>query len=237
MSHAKTSSFLARLGAGQWGPTRLALALGIVAIPIVAVALTLPSAASEGHEDLPDLAQAVEIAAIAVLCAALVGGWLGGQLLGRKVMSPLVAVAAAWFVGVALLPIASSLLGIPYSAKPFCLDGCQPMLVSTQPWSGATYWGLGMVSGILSVVPGLVALIALRFSTLFNRRGKVVLGASAAVLAYGAFWAMGMVGGWPGAVVAYAPLAVGVVVWTALLQRRDSVAPAPAVAPIPQSVG
>jgi hypothetical protein len=33
---------------------------------------------------------------------------------------------------------------------------------------------------------------------------------------------MGMLGGAPGAIVAYVPLAIGVVIWTVLLQRRES---------------
>jgi hypothetical protein len=221
VSQSRTQANVARLIAGQWGPTRLALALGLVAIPIVALGLTLHSAAS-GGENLPGVVEAIAMAAIAVLGAALVGGWLGGRLLGRMTMAPLVAIAAAWFVGVSLLTIGPMVLGIRYSAMPFCMDGCQPLLVGTQPLSGGTYWVLGMVFGVVTVLPAAVALTLLIVARSSYTNGQVAMRASLAVIAYGAFWGMGMLGGAPGAIVAYVPLAIGVVIWTVLLQRRDS---------------
>jgi hypothetical protein len=220
MSQGMTQGPVARLIAGRWGPTRLALALGVVATPIVALGLTMHSPAS-GNENLPGFLEAMAMAAFAVLGAALVGGWLGGRLLGRMTMAPLVAVAAAWFVGVSLLTIGPMLLGIHYTAMPFCMDGCQPLLVSTQPLSGGTYWVLGMVFGVLTVLPIAVALTLLIVSRSHYTDGQVAMRASLAVIAYGAFWGMGMLGGAPGAIVAYVPLAIGVVIWTVLLQRRD----------------
>jgi hypothetical protein len=226
VSQSRTQPILARLIAGQWGPTRLALALGVAAIPFVALGLQLHSPAS-GNENLPGMGEAIAMAAIAVLGAALVGGSLGGRLLGRMTIAPLVTVAAAWFVGVSLLTIGAMVLGIQYAAMPFCMDGCQPLLVSTLPLSGGTYWVLGMVFGVVTVLPAAVAMTLLLVARSSVTKGQVAFRASLAVIAYGAFWGMGMLGGAPAAIVAYVPLAFGVVIWTVLLQRRESNAPLP----------
>jgi hypothetical protein len=162
------------------------------------------------------LPEAVVLASISVLGAALAGGFVGGVVRRRyRATGAIIALAIAWPVGIALLPAAASLLGFHVAAGIFCFDTCTPMVTSADPTSGivayanSTFMTTFPQVGLFGAVIGGSLVIA---GTAF----RWWLGVVVAIVVYGALHAMSLLfGGWP----AYACLGAGILTWSLALER------------------
>jgi hypothetical protein len=119
--------------------------LAAASIPVVTFSLLHQPQADEleslGSQPM-SLPEAVVLASISVLGAALAGGFVGGLVRRRyRATGAIVALAIAWPVGIALLPAAASLLGFHLAAGIFCFDTCTPMVTSADPTSGIVAYG------------------------------------------------------------------------------------------------
>jgi hypothetical protein len=212
---------LDRVAGGRWGPLRLALLLSLAGLPVAIWALVSPAPAQSGLAGVaPGLADAVLIAAIAVLGAGLAGGIAGSFLAGRRIAAPFAALAVAWATGIGLLGLAPALLGISYTVGTFCLDACNPLVSSDKPLSGITTWFGGAVLGFVTIVPVVIALVAVRLAKRAGARGSVLAPVLAALVAHTALnWLTLLGSGIPGIVV-YVALCLGVASWALLLARE-----------------
>jgi hypothetical protein len=217
----RSPSTLDRVVAGSWGPLRLALLLALVSIPVATWALLSPAPSQSGIAGVaPGLADAVLIATIAVLGAALAGGVTGSFLAGRRIAAPFAALAVAWATGIGLLGLAPALLGISYTVGTFCLDACNPLVSSDKPLSGITTWFGGTLLGFITVIPALIGLLAIRLARRAAGRGSVLAPVAAALVGHTALnWLTLLGSGIPGMVV-YAVLCLGVACWALLLARE-----------------
>jgi hypothetical protein len=122
---------VSRLAAGRLGPSRLALVLALIALPLVLVGVPAYVPGPRSTTDLRDLvslgplAPAVLAATIpAVIVSALVAGTLGGWVeRRRRWFGAVVAVVAAWIVGILVLPFGPTVLQLPYGCCYLGLDG------------------------------------------------------------------------------------------------------------------
>jgi hypothetical protein len=127
---------LARRG----GPVLLALALGLLSVPFVAVLLIQPLPDYQQQiVEAPSLSwlDAVRLALVSAMSASVVGGFLGGAVIrSRLVAGTLVAIGIAWPVGIGMLSITASTLGIGLRLAIVCSDTCN----STSP-TGTRFQG------------------------------------------------------------------------------------------------
>jgi hypothetical protein len=205
------------------GPVSLALVLA--AISIVPVAWTLldlnPGLWYWSYLEYPARTpqQAFLLATCAVVPAGLLGGFLGGLVRGRRpVAGAFVAMAVSWPVGITMLPLAATVLGIPMRDAIFCFDTCTPQLVSGEPFSGMHAYAYWAFSGIYMVVPVGLALLVAVIAWQLARRGSSTLGSAFVVLAYVSMHALFLLNrqAW----IPFACLALGVIAWTAWLDAR-----------------
>jgi hypothetical protein len=164
------------------------------------------------------------IALIAVSAAAIAGGTLGGLLLPRRPLLGLfVALAVAWPVAIASLPLGPWLTHTPYQAGVFCFDYCSANLQGSHPLSGVGVYLVGGVIGVVAVVPVVVAAIASWLAVRARRRQRTTLAAAIVILAYLPLqvWFLLEVD----AVVPLACLAIGAYIWSVVLARVPGEAP------------
>lgn len=203
------------------GPIVVAVGLAVLSIPVVTIALLLaPEAAPRLNVTRLALGEAVALAAIATISAAVVGGAIGGFVIrSRRSLGVLAAIALAWPVGVAVVPIAASALGIRFQAVEFCIDGCNPMIRSDVPLSGAQAYFQSAVVSAATVVPLLGVLLLRPVARALDRRGAFTMASIVIVAAYATLnWVIVS-----GGVVAFLPfvaLAIGVVLWSRLIEAR-----------------
>jgi hypothetical protein len=154
------------------------------------------------------LVQAVALAVAAVIPAALVGGFLAGRLVGRHpAVAAFLAMTISWWVGIGMLPLAASVVGIPYSGGIVCLDGCSPFLDYQEPPLGFVAYGISVALAI-AAFPGFAVPILLGVFAFFVRRRLTTI--LFAISVHGALSAWSIV---LGGFVAYVCLALGVLVW------------------------
>jgi hypothetical protein len=213
MLRARVRRVLDRLGAGSWGPVRLALVLGVPTLPVVTWALANPTLPESSAGTSIRLGDALQIAIIGVVAASLAGGFVGGRLAHRPTLSVFAALAVAWFIGMASLSVVPALLGIQFVGAVFCMDGCQPLVTGANPLSGAFAWAEGVAMSTITIAPPIIAGVLLVYSRRLARRGERV-GASALIVAAqaAAQWIVFVGGGVP-AIAVYVCLGAGVVIW------------------------
>lgn len=236
MERTQVQQLLDRLGAGRWGSVRLALALGVVTIPVVMWAIANPTLQGEYVGESVALLGALLMSVIVVIAAAVAGGYVGGLLAHRPTLSVFAALAVAWFVGVASLPLAASVVGIQYLGAVMCFDGCQPLLTSTNPLSGAMALGAGVATSTMTIAPPLIAGALIAISRRFTKRGEVVKASALIVVALAAAQWIVFVGGGPAAIAVYTGLGIGIVIWASVIVRapaQPSIPIEPVPAPLP----
>src|SRR3954453_7515050 len=101
--------------AREAGPVATAVALGVIALPVVVWTLLIVPAAwqleNKGWVTPPidwrpmSSLQAVALAAPAVLAAAVLGGWAGGRIIATHPRAGVfAAIGVAWAVGIIVVP-------------------------------------------------------------------------------------------------------------------------------------
>ena len=213
---------LSALLARPYAPVMLALGLALLSSPVVAGSLMLPPE-ERLIEDVGwvpvDWASAMLLALAAVIPAALVGGSLGGLVRSsRPVLGAFVAVWISWAIGIIVLPAAATLLGVTLRAAVMCLDACHATLRDGDPLSGANAYVSTLQAGMMFFIPVFFGGVLATFAASAGRNNALISGVVLAVLAQGAFhlWSL-MLGGW----AAWLCLAVGVVIWSAVLPRPE----------------
>lgn len=149
------------------GPTLLALVLGLVTLPIVAVlGPTLvpgaPIASSSSAPYAPPLDPARWWSAVgSVMGAALVAGTVGGWVARRNLFAgAATAVVCAWIIGIAMIPVVPVLLGIPFEAVPFCIDSCGAAIDGELGAGLVAFASLGFVFAFAVAWPQFLILVA-----------------------------------------------------------------------------
>ena len=158
------------------------------------------------------------LALAAVISAALVGGALGGLVRLRwPVLGAFVAVWISWAIGIVVLPVAATLMGVTLRAAVVCVDSCSASLRGGDPASGIVAYQTVLVFSRFFVLPALVGSLLAIAAAIAGFRHALIAGVVLAVLAQGAvhFWSLWLGGGLP----AWLCLAVGVVIWSAVLPR------------------
>jgi hypothetical protein len=221
---------LRRLVRSPIGPTLTALVLALISAPFVAFAIVRESVPPWiGPFDEPvDPGIAIAIACIAVIAGGLVGGTIGGRLLRRSpVAGLLVAVAVAWPIAIATLPMVPTLLGVEYRTAFGCISSCNPTIRAGDLASGAISYAASVFSGVFLIVPPVGALALAIAAWVASRRHRpivaIVLGLSA-VTSYN-FWSIVGSSSWHslgGAEGPFALLVIGAVMWVALYWPRTS---------------
>lgn len=224
---------LARLGAGRFGPVRLALVFGLASVPVVTLAVASPTHSADYVAKPVSLGDALTIAIAAVVAASLVGGLVGGRLTRRPTLAILAALAMAWFVGVASLSVTPWLLGIRYEGTTVCIGICNSFVSSANPVSGATTWAIGLGMSLSMVVPLVIALLLLVAARRATRLGDPSAAAVMLVIGHAVAQFMTFVGGGAPAVFVYVCLAVGVIAWTGIVMPGS----APSAAPVAAAEG
>jgi hypothetical protein len=137
---ASESESLRRFARHPAGPTILALALALVALPVVAASLQAYDISRDTSGDaglLPlDAPGRWTAAAGSVLLAALVGGTAGGFLRGRIHNCEILVVGLSWIVGIAAAPLGPYLFHQQVGFERFCLDSCGVSIQATDPSVG-----------------------------------------------------------------------------------------------------
>lgn len=221
---------------------RVAVLLALLSIVPVAWSLRLspPDAALRNRGSvygpidwqLISVPSALAVAAVVALTSAVVGGLIGGRAWRwRRVVGAVLALESAWAVGILTLPIAAASLGVHLRAGIVCIMGCQVLLRDDEPWGGPVAYAAFLASVVFTtwslIVPVVVALLVgfvlyrwIRGRAADRPRPPLLLVVLALAVAQGLslIWALG---GGPGAIVVYASLAIGVLVWTALMARAS----------------
>lgn len=214
---AMVKRWLGKLGAGPWGPIRLALVLAVPTLPIVTWAIASPTLAGSYAGTGIALADALPIAVGAVVAASLAGGFVGGRLARRQDLSVFAALAVAWFTGMLSLSVVPWLLGINYVGAVFCIDGCQALMTAANPMSGGIAWAAGVGTSTITIAPPLIAVALLNYSRRFERRGNRVAAASLIAAAQAVAQWVAFAGGGVPAIAVYLCLGVGVVIWATVI--------------------
>ena len=153
-------------------PLPLALVFALASVPVVAGTVLLgsssfpfPSVASvlrpdDGltalHAARPGIVGSFGVALVAVLASAFAGTWWGGRARdGGRTAGVVAAVAAAWAIGIAVLPLAAWLFHVPLRPASGCDPSCPGWLVDPAPWSGLVAYGRSIPYGVIAW-PGLV---------------------------------------------------------------------------------
>jgi hypothetical protein len=218
--------------ASPYAPVILALGLALVSSPVVAWSLTLPPEDWRIGESgwVPvDGASAMLLALAAVIPAALVGGLLGGLVRSRwLVLGAFVAVWVSWAIGIMMLPVAASTLGVTLRIGVFCLDACTATLRDGGLDASVEAYGTTLLGGAMFVLPAVIGGVLAIVAAVAGRRHAVLAGVVLAVLAQGAvhIWSLAM-----GGLAAWLCLAAGVVIWSMALPRSAIRPPAPRAVP------
>ncbi|MDO8483429.1 MAG: hypothetical protein Q7S35_00625 [Candidatus Limnocylindrales bacterium] len=209
-----------RLILSRLGPTLLAVAAALVSTPFVATAIVTMSASPFGPEldsgpPPIDFAHAVPIALVAVVTAGLIGGAIGGRFVRRAPLSGLLlAVAFAWPVAIATLPIVPTLRGELYATGFFCFDVCTPEIRSGDLLSGLTAYGGSVLAGIISILTATIAIVLAIGAWVARRRDHARVAAVLGLAAYGTFNLVSVLGR-TGDGLPFLCLVVGAVIWVA----------------------
>lgn len=160
---------------------------------------------------------AILLAAWAVLPAAIVGGWLGGMLvLTRPAASVLVAIASAWPLAIALLPIGAAALAVPMQTAVVCIDACTVELTYRNAASGLEAYITSMVAGMgiggFGVIPAAIAGIGWWTTRRSGPTPRII----ATVVSYAAFHFWSVLYG----TLPFLCLSVGAVAWSRWLRWR-----------------
>ena len=202
------------------GPVVTAVVFAVLSILPVAWSLQSVPAheASLADWSPPGWPGALLLATCASLVAAVAGGYVGGRVrVPQPVAGALMALVMAWPIGITVLPLAAATFGVHLRTGIGCIDGCTAYLSDAAPWSGPGAYAQSF-TGLILVVPEVVAVVFLFLARLALRRARVILGIAFVVAAYGALHMDSVLG--DGA-TAFACLGVGVVAWSAWLQARD----------------
>ena len=218
---------LARIGSGQAGPVKLAVALSIVAIPFVGLSLLAPPIfeVDDGFQP-PSLPSALVVAAIACFAAGLIAGSIGGLFVrGRPTLGALVALGIAWPVAIIVLPMAAALLRITLETAYTCFDTCGPMLHTDDVFSGAGAYLVALFVSAVTIVPLIILPICVYGAYKLNQGGYPFVGTVVLGIGYGALHWLAILGGAP-PLVGFVALLLGVATWAWVLRGGPS-APRP----------
>ena len=199
--------------AGRWGPVLLALAFGLLSIPLVAVSLVQAHMKSQRMVDESSLSwlDALILAVVSAVTAAVVGGILGGNLVrSRPVAAALVAIATAWPIGIGMLSITATALGIRLLIGDGCTFGC---ISDGDPFSGIEAYLSSLFFGAWFVVPVIACVVLMVIGAWLAGRRRLVTAMAFVVAGYAALHWWSVLGGG----VAFACLAFGVIVWATAL--------------------
>jgi hypothetical protein len=209
--------------AGRWGPVVLAVALGILSVPFVAVALIQPF--REGEQDYLhapplDWPGALVLALVSATTASVVGGSVGGMLVrSRPVIGALVAIGTAWPIAISMLSVTSAAFGISLRKAVVCIDECSASITDQGPFSGAIAYVGSLLGSALLIFPPIACLLLLIVGVALARRGRIVW---AIVVVVGAYAALHTFSLFYGGGIAMACLAIGVTIWAIKLRRTGT---------------
>jgi len=201
-------------------PVVTAFVFGLVSIPAVAASVfaSPPAHAVAAIDWRPiEVGMAILLAAWAVLPASIVGGWLGGMLaLTRPAASVLVAIASAWLLAIALLPIGAAVLAVPMQTAVVCIDACTVLLTYRNPASGLEAYATSMVVGLGIGGGGVIAVAVAGIGWWTTRRSGPTPRIIATVVSYAAFHFWSILYG----TLPFLCLSVGAVAWSRWLRWR-----------------
>ena len=204
--------------AGRWGPVLLALAFGLLSVPLVAASLVQPLPDWEQeivHAPQVGWPQALLLALVSAVTASVVGASLGGQLVrSRPVAAALVAIGTAWPVGIGMLSITAAVFGIGLRVGILCIDTCTPEITSADPLSGFAAYPQSLLGAAVFGVPLVVFIILMVVAWWLSRRHRFLAGVVLTIVGYGALhvFSVSLGGG-----IAFACLAFGTVIWATRL--------------------
>ena len=204
--------------AGRWGPVLLTLAFGLLSIPLVAVSLVQAHMKSRTMVDESSLSwlDALILAVVSAVTAAVVGGTLGGNLVrSRPVAAALVAIATAWPIGIGMLSITATALGIRLLIGDGCTFGC---ISDGDPFSGIEAYLSSLIFGAFFVWPPIAGVVLMVIGAWLAGRRRLVTAMAFVVAGYAALHAFSVGSGG----VAFACLAFGVIVWATALHQPIS---------------
>jgi hypothetical protein len=163
--------------------------------------------------------QAVVLAVVVIVPAAIAGGFVGGWIRrGFPLLGAFLALTVAWMTGIVLLPLTADLLDIPLRTAISCVMDCQANLRSDEPLGGAAAYARSIVNSViflpLTAVPIAFLVLAKRWDT-----GQSLIPVFFAVLTHAGLHAAALSSG--GALIPYLCLAVGVMIWAVWLRSRD----------------
>ena len=149
---------IVRLAQARFGPLLLALALALVSTPLAALTIIGVATNAHGNPQPIGVDLALKMALLAVLAGALAGGSVGGIVVRRRPVQGLaLAVAVAWPVAIATLPVVPNLLGTHLYAAKGCVDTCFPLIDSASPASALWGYVLATAGGtVYSLIPALL---------------------------------------------------------------------------------
>ena len=203
---------------GRRGPVMLALGFGLLSVPFVAVSLLqLPPDWEQEIVQAPQVGwpQAVVLALVSVVSASVVGGSLGGRLVrSRPIAGTLVASGTAWPIGIGMLSLTAAAFGIGLRIGVLCIDTCTPEITNADPLSGFVAYGLSLIPGVVGVVPVIVFIILMAAAWWLSRRRRFLIGVVLTAVGYAALHIFGI---FLGGAIAFACLAMGVVIWAIVL--------------------
>lgn len=211
---------------GRLAPVVLAVAFGLISVPLVAFGLVQPL--PEWQQDSVEaptieFGSALLLAFFSAVTAAVVGGVVGGTLVRlRPVAAVLVALGTAWPIGIGMLSITAAIFQIPIKLGVYCIDQCDETITNGEPWSGFEAYPQSLWGGAVFVLPVVIALVLLGIVVWLSKRGRAVAPMIVMVGAYGSLHAMSV---FDGNGIPFASLALGTLVWAIKLRQ-------PATAPI-----
>ena len=209
--------------AGRWGPVLLALAFGLLSIPLVAASLV--QAPPEWQQTIVDASpmswlDALILAVVSAVTAAVVGGTLGGNLVrSRPVAAALVAIATAWPIGIGMLSITATAFGSRLRMGIYCIDTCTASISDRDPFSGIGAYVHSLIFAAFFVVPAIACVVLMVIGVWLARRRRFVTAMAFVVAGYAALHAWSVLSGGG---VAFACLAFGVIVWATALHQPIS---------------
>ncbi len=220
------------LASSRAGPVLVALGLGLLSVPLVAWSLTVePSARALANGPLDERIDGCRWRRSMRCCwrwssssrpRSSPGGSAGVAWRRWRLVGVAVAISLGWALGIVLLPIAASLLGIHLRAGITCtaLTFCQATLRDDELLSGATAY-VELVAGVLLLMSApVVPLIPIAALWLGRRAGRFVVPVLAVIGGHAIIHWIAIANQDPSAVVAYACLAVGVLLWALWLRRQ-----------------
>ena len=206
--------------AGRWGPVLLALAFGLLSVPLVAASLVqTPQDWQQEIVHAPPVGwfEALLLALVSAVTAAVVGGSFGGRLVrSRPDAAVLVAIGVAWPVGIGMLSITAAAFGIGLRVGILCIDTCTPEITNANPLSGFVAYPQSLLGAAVVAVPVVAFIVLMAVAWWLGRRRRFLAGIVLTVVAYAVLhlWSI-LLGGF----IAFACLAIGVVIWGTVLHR------------------